>query len=744
MTRRPLSIPARISSRRVTEEQHQHQHQHQQQQQQQHDTRTKAERVLGTGRGQFRSNNNEEQRNEGKSGGSRRSSILGLRSTSRHRKKTHFALFPTIYEESNKDASAPPAAATSSSFHLRARPSSPLLGQEYHRDDGGVPTVTLNAISSKESNPRVTWQDSQPTPTKEPPKKKPHPRKLDLSLLFPRPRVHEPALLSPHRLTRSPSPMHDIFDHAPQSPKNNTGTRGKRSFRSSLTDRMSLHPHKYVNDSLVPPEPPIWKDPEPRLYWAPSPSENYYRSSVPAASAPATDHLLPHPPPYDTYQSPSPDGDAPSPPPRTPIKRPQSHGTTLFRRPRVPYGSLRPSPQRPRRSSTDVLRSLDQYPTSVMFLSSDDESDQEQHRVVHHGIPTYYERLESGFSPSKLAGRPNLDSAFGSSGDRYLGRQAAPTGRAFGSTPLDLRRNPSTGRPLGGQASASRELRRNMSNSTARMDSGRQASASLDLRRNTSTSSARMDSGRQASASLDLRRNTSNSSARMDSGRSLDLRRNASTSSASLFSTLKEPAPLEQSSSMARRRRSNRRSRIIAVTREEQQLLEAMRRTREEKMGPSLATSVVLDDDASNDDRLQPIEKDPKPFLSVPIPSQDSFFGGSDISSVLRLSDNTPDSVEPKSDGSYSESPPSSSTASPKTPVLPVHRFSPVSSHKLAVGKPLAKPPQEPLPAIPLTRELRTSRRADSRDGLIDLDAEGSANDEFPIWAYGWCLENSL
>ncbi|KAJ5567700.1 hypothetical protein N7535_007006 [Penicillium sp. DV-2018c] len=131
----------------------------------------------------------------------------------------------------------------------------------------------------------------------------------------------------------------------------------------------------------------------------------------------------------------------------------------------------------------------------------------------------------------------------------------------------------------------------------------------------------------------------------------------------------------------------NRRSRVIAVTRQEQDLLEAMRlRKGKQRLPPFDARS----------------EKSVPPALPSPGFSVD-----------------------------YSESLPSPSTngASPLTPTLPIHRFSPLPSPK--------PPPQGPPPAIPEDQKLHTRRRSDSSEAIM-LHAAGDMkqNHGLPLWSF--------
>lgn len=191
----------------------------------------------------------------------------------------------------------------------------------------------------------------------------------------------------------------------------------------------------------------------------------------------------------------------------------------------------------------------------------------------------------------------------------------------------------------------------------------------------------------------------------------------------------------------------NRRSRVIAVTRQEQDLLEAMRQ-RKGKITPS----TINYNDAAEPDRTSMVSG----------PSRDSFCGSD--TSFLRLSAAFPpfhartdqgatqtdkrvslsqslsSDTEQKTGNSiaspqfsmgYSESLPSPATsgASPITPTLPIHRFSPLPSPK--------PPPRGPPPAIPEDQKQHTRRRTDSSEAIMLNDSgEPQNKHDLPLWSF--------
>ncbi|GFN18501.1 hypothetical protein AtubIFM55763_000630 [Aspergillus tubingensis] len=204
----------------------------------------------------------------------------------------------------------------------------------------------------------------------------------------------------------------------------------------------------------------------------------------------------------------------------------------------------------------------------------------------------------------------------------------------------------------------------------------------------------------------------------------------------------------------ASQKETNRRSRVIAVTRQEEHLLEAMRQ-RKGKITPS-----IFQESRFNSS----LEPDQGSMLSVP--SRDSFYG-SDMS-FLRLSPAfPPKSVQanasrneregsvcqstfsdeeqrtinsfpsPRASLAFSEglSSPSTSAASPLTPTLPIHRFSPIPSQ--------GPPPRRPIPAVPQDKRRHSRRRTDSSEAIVlEEPEEPKQRDELPMWTLRWNNDN--
>lgn len=237
-------------------------------------------------------------------------------------------------------------------------------------------------------------------------------------------------------------------------------------------------------------------------------------------------------------------------------------------------------------------------------------------------------------------------------------------------------------------------------------------------------------------------------------------------------------------------KQTNRRSRVIAVTRQEENLLEAMRQRRG-KVTPSLfnetrfsqntiathRSNSNLNHHKHNDNNPHAIDTDKESMLSA-APSRDSLYSAD--MSFLRLSASIPSYTtattttndtnnnhsrsdqgaahldkdshpfqgaasdaeqktlnSPRASLVYSESLPSPATsgASPLTPTLPIHRFSPLPDQQHS-------PPTQSLPtSAPNDQRRHSRRRTDSSEAIVlggATEESAKETDEFPIWALGW------
>lgn len=714
-----------------------------------YDQGSKVQEILGTGDIQIQQHDRNKRGEEKKRG--RTSGFMRTSETKSSKKNAGFGPFPTIKEDARE-----------SNLNLRVRASSPLLGQEYWSRDSRPPSVPYesgssssyyNATPNNGSHPNLSNANkSVPPKANNPPakqsnvvepssghkdtkdatkesKRKLRPRKLDLSLLFPKPRSAEAPLLSPQRMTDSPSPISVASDHLPT--RNSSGQR-----RSKTPPGSKVAGRKQIDDEPVPPIPSNLKKPDwNKSDWANQRSVNLADASlekvVGCSEIERALKQYPGPRPLSESNDSTLAGHSSS---REPKKTNQSRSAEMaakristhssvsgqsketllspksrphFPR-RIPHpgetwnADLRPNfpgdkTSMPKKNSRNTLKNADLHYSSVLCLSSSEDED-EYEEPPKRGL------CADDRSRSSVATYDDFEL-------KIRAEAAAPAARRPSVSRLEL---PTSA----GHHGSSRQNQRQ------------------SLGRQPSTSSARRSSS-----------TTRKSQSRRSSG--------IPTISESEILNARSPSQRPLVSSTAKE--INRRSRIMAVTREEEHLLEAMRQRRG-KITPSLFRET----------HQKFAEPEQGSMLSLSAPSRDSFYGGD--TSFLRLSPGTqpsrprraadqgaynmdkdgyfspgaPSDIEQKtvhSDGSrrvslvYSESIPSSSNsgASPLTPVLPIHRFSPLPSPK--------PPPEQPLPAVPQFQRRHSRRRTDSSEALVLDDADDPEKDEFPTWAYGWCKD---
>ncbi|CAG8314681.1 unnamed protein product [Penicillium nalgiovense] len=610
--------------------------------------------------------------------------------------------------------------------NLRVRASSPLLGHDYRSQEA---STLFSYFSSKESSkspknqlqprvrhglgsePQVTYTQTQDPPKES--KRKMRPPKIDLSVLFPKPRNPAPqTLLSPHRMVNSPSPVSTV---APDYPSNKIermtgGTRNSRRHADPPPRRSSVtknDPPKHGVDNSDLPSIAESKNSE----WPEQPLERtvgtseidlaldryagrrslFSRSSTYTTSREHLQQEQPHPPeprkssrrghspsrPKETYLSPPPCPDS---------KRGRGLSTSQESWKTTESKSKSEKSSVTKKSSKSTLKNKDLRNTSMLCLTSSEDEGDEDH------TPT-----ESKHDASKST----RDSV--ATYDEYE-PQIYTASTAHATT-----------------ATAVRRVDRALSTSTR---GSRQTEKSQPVPVPRPRKASRHSNGKPSQTSA----------------------RTTQTPRSSGVPTIPDEIlaqfPQQPLRSPAELKELNRRSRVIAVTRQEQDLLEAMR-IRKGKVTPSLFN-------APGADR--------RSLASGP--SRDSF-GGSDTS-FLRLSNvfppfdvrsekgatqdkDTPSQSsgsdgEPKPctavssssvSGDYSESLPSPATsgASPLTPTLPIHRFSPIPSPK--------PPPRGLPPAIPEDQKQHTRRRTDSSEAiLLDDGGEIKRNNGIPLWSF--------
>ncbi|KAF7594336.1 hypothetical protein BBP40_009571 [Aspergillus hancockii] len=681
------------------------------------------------------------------------------------KKSAGFAPFPTPTPE----ASLPPP-------HLRVRASSPLLGQEYRSQDALPPPIPTHSkrvqqsgssstlfsyFSSRNSTmdshmSRSTTKDSntednssgpqhnvelrlglgQPKGSMKESKRKMRPPRIDLSLLFPKPRVDAAPLLSPQRMVNSPS----AISVASENPATRLRNPDSHAFTKDFTQQhASAHHEKnghQVSDDresspIYEPGNSNWLDPS---------LERTVRTSEMDMALKRYSHYQKVPQPTENTRSTQPHlrprsreqpqgGDVKS--TDNSLRKVPSHNSTgawsreTYLSPKSfsrPHNNLVPNPPNAwrsdsrentpankgtmsKKSSRSTMKNVDLTKSSVLCLSSSEDEDGEEE------------------APTKR--QPESD------------KNVRDSVTTYGEFEPEI----CTASAAQATKGTVRQVERPFSISTSSHVSQSTRRHQQSILRNPSMSSA----GR---STLDTRRSQSRRSSGVPTISEPDF-----LNIDPMSSQLRNPHQRVRN----QQTQPNRRSRVIAVTRQEEHLLEAMRQ-RKGKITPSLFQESRYQDS---------LELDRSSMLSVP--SRDSFYG-SDIS-FLRLSPGLPSympridqganhvdkdgsipqgtasdaeqktinsSASPRASLIYSESLPSPATsgASPLTPTLPIHRFSPLPSQK--------PPPRHPPPAVPSDQRRHSRRRTDSSEAIVLGDAEErKETDNFPIWAFGWGNDNA-
>ena len=732
---------------------------------------SKAQRILGTDLPIPNTQNGWDsiQQQQQKKPKSRRQSLRTPDSASRSRKQhTSFAAFPK-----SEDAIQVPAQ------NLRVRASSPLLGQDYRSQDPAPPLPTSSSskkvhpsgssstlfsyFSSKEKDtakpskskpttpkglqPRVRneWQAEPQVTFQQPPvskesKRKLRPPRIDLSVLFPRPRkpTTNPHLLSPQRLTDSPSPVSTVVSDWPSNKAeqavNNSAARrfgDSLPLRSSAIQNEAPKPNferSDRSDLLSIPESKNYEYNDAPLERTVGTSEIdlaldryagrrslFSRSSVYTASkeqlrtdqrtaenganqrrghSPSNSHRK------DSYLAPAPQSEQ---------NRPRKVSSAAESNSRSMKSSVT------KKSSKSTLKNKDLQQSSVLCLSSssEDEADEDletptemnsrQKKKNRDSVATYGDFDAEIYTASTAqAATPNL----------YRRTDRAQSTGTQGSHP-NKQHYRSQQDQHGGQQQSQQQGHHQAEQSKHQKSSRRNTSASANSKSTTKTTQSRRSSNVPAPPQQDI----------LDKFPQQRLR---------------PPNELKE---------MNRRSRVIAVTRQEQDLLEAMR-VRKGKVTPSLFQY--------NGAPAAP-EADRSSMISGP--SRDSFVGSD--TSFLRLSAAFPpfpvrtDQGASQLDGSpsqssssdteqkignsnassrfsaaYSESLPSPATsgASPLTPTLPIHRFSPLPSPK--------PPPRGPPPAIPEDQKRHSRRRTDSSEAIMLDSSDNQNKHDLPLWSF--------
>ncbi|KAL2809896.1 nucleotide-sugar transporter-domain-containing protein [Aspergillus granulosus] len=640
--------------------------------------------------------------------------------------------------------------------NIRVRASSPLLGQEYQDTvDSTSPLVQLtrklhlsgssSALYSRYSSrePRVgssTGPGTETVPTPEPlessdggvnpafkhpkgpmkdTKRKTRPPRIDLSLLFPKPQANNTPLLSPQRMVSSPSALSTTSDNSTRRPRGlEPQLPGKKLSKappqSRTTHRPENSPPKLdaMLDSSIPNDTTDTQ-------WTNSSLERTVRTSeIDMALQKNFDvQLSPRSPDRSQYKQmnfslrsrenlqrsdsksilTAGSGESARSSQRTmrdaqPVKSSRDMPPAAFR-----FGLREEAPSKnpSKKSSRSTLKNTDLSHSSVLCLSSSEDEDDEE--------PSF---------PLPPRHNKNKRDSVSTYGDFEAEICTATTAHATRSTLRSVER-PSSSNTQGSRSSLKPVQPR------------RDSIVSKSSSSTTGFPRSHRSSGNPTLPEPNFFHGDP------------------------IFDQTKAPARTPSLS----QKEINRRSRLMAVTRQEERLLEVMRQ-RQGKITPSIFNETVEPDRRS----------------TVSGPSRDSFYCAD--TSFLRLSPGIPppglaralqatqklrerstlkgagsdfddktirSAPSPRASLISSKSLPSpaTSTTSPLTPTLPIHRFSPLPSQK--------PPPRRPPPPVPDLQRQHSRRRTDS-SGVIALEnatENRKESGEFPIWALGWNSEGS-
>lgn len=690
---------------------------------------------------------------------------------------------------------------------LRVRASSPLLGRNYHMHQTGSKSHQSPELPQI-APPGSSWSDlmmSKPDPyafetqsqhslaygvvedmkgirfpdlSSEQPQQQPHqyqqlqlvepskdakkkrPSRIDLSLLFPKPKPVAAPLLSPQRLTNSPSPVlseasvvkkatsaklskprsrsnskKQAFEEAipeespPKMPNQSRKTLDWFDIPVEKTIRVDNADTDYgteADDELISPKKTYHPNPESR-HLQPQMEINFSqptsvrsssrRSSLTSGTSRTSRRTSRS---IQSHLSPQPTG-AFSDRIRTSLQTWQSEGDLRAKR---SQGKLS------RKSSSNTLTTLDLSKTSVLSLSSSEDEDE--------GDDAREDDAKYGESLVRQASTPRMLRESISTYDGFepeiCTAQAVVTTK--GPPLTQFNRNAPLNRTYFKMSTDSSDSRR-----TARRSSTRSRDPSLSSV-GRSASNRRLDS--RASNRVPLVE---------EQEKLADVHEENEETSTNML-----PVP-GSSNKYSSSTTSKRRSRIIAVTRQEESFLEAIRQ-RNGRFTPSIyneVTTTSADSDTDSNIRASPNPRAresmqssydtsflrlstamfPSPGLQSPAgegaasKEKEAFMSLSSTSDSEQRTDSN-STASPRLSLVFSETHSSSSTtghASPMTPTLPIHRFSP-----------RAPPPSYAPPPVPDAARRHSRRRTDSSEAIIVEDAVDSkeAEGEFPLWAIKW------
>lgn len=626
-----------------------------------------------------------------------------------------------------------------------------------------------NAKPAKPAKPTTPKGDRR---AEDAPKKKPS--RLDLSLLFPKPKPAAAPLLSPQRYTNSPSPVTSEFSEKPQ-PAKLTKPRSRGNVRASIKEA----------PAPIPEEPPFPRKRvstrKPAVDWFDVPLEQIIRLGETLEvdeeeDIKKSDRVLDHPNPVNEAKHSKPIAPTPTPAPLPRVTKPIQ--------PIQPDIAKTSSPVDSRRSS--------RTPSRVSNHTSRGSRGSENHYYRQPLPPSNTNRPRASLQTWQSEG--DLRSAQKPAG-RLLKKKSSSTFHTKDLTKNSVLSLSSSedegtdadedyGEQLVRKAAPSRGPRDSFATNDYVEPEICHAEAVVATKGYQLTRLGRANSN-VSSVSSDSRSTQRRPiPSRADSVSSMS-RSSVSTKmygSSAHFDVplIEEPEEQAEEVSSTRRPRlssqsysdlhsAKRRSRIIAVTRQEESLLEAMR-LRNGRITPSIFKDIEpgAERAAGNGDsesvsaavsspepvqtqfdtsflrlsaamRIPPIAA-PNLAESESLIDKDSYSSHGPTPDTDQKNDNNNNAftASPRLSLAYSETPSSSSTmghASPVTPtLLPIHRF----SHQLA-----APPPSHALPPLPdeVATRRHSRRRTDSSDAIVLEEGETeklSSPPVYPLWAVKW------
>jgi hypothetical protein len=612
-----------------------------------------------------------------------------------------------------------PSVPDSSAFEFRSKRSTDSNGLENHSTEIGLPG-SQNSVHGQVSQKRDQAKETKET-------KRKRPSRLDLSLLFPKPKAPAAPLLSPQRYTNSPSPVASDYSFSrPRKAERNSFAQNKLT---KAPPRSRSNSRK--QEAMIPEDAPLPPMPK-TVDWFDVPMEKIIRCAdeVDAAESPETDDQPPAP---TTKSSPS-SGHRQfkglasrleqSLQQRTgytkfsvdSAKRVSSNASSTSRstethlspKPMTPFSNLIQNSLQSWQSDTDtrsasnVKKTVSKKASSSALGTSD---------LTKFSVLSLSDSEDEGEDNNENPVKPNArtgvvrDSVatYGDFEPEICTAEAVLTTKGPTLTRLDKRLSVNSAE----SRHASRGQNRSRNSSTARSSNSRKKRDSFRL------------SGIPAISEPDD------------------------------FHEIIVPRQ-----SVYRNSSIKRRSRVIAVTRQEETLLEAMRQ-RNGRITPSLFNDIThhTTDPEMASTLLSPlssrsydtVHNTDTSFLrlSLGLPSPQGMATSADQGATpqekegslsLGTASDTEQrivnsSLSPRVSLFYADSLSSPSTiglASPLTPTLPIHRFSPP-----------APPPSFAPPAIP---QGHSRRRTDSSEAIVLGEMEGTKTQEpeYPLWAVKW------